>query len=95
MPLQFMLAVSVRFVPTDLALPHHRIGTLNLHTSDPGMPIVSRMLLADIDIGCDLTIAPNAWNFGNVIPNTSAHAARANASRSLPYADSSRFMLFR
>jgi hypothetical protein len=64
--------ISVTFTASDDKKPHHRSGTLTLHSSDPAQAAVSVPLSADIDIGCDLTISPSSLDFGNVMLNTTA-----------------------
>ena len=62
------------FHATDLALPHHRTGNLVFESSDDAQANVTIPLSADIDIGCDLTVAPDAVDFGKVILNTTARS---------------------
>jgi hypothetical protein len=69
------LPITVIFAPTDSGSPRHRTGTLVLETSDPQSPSVVIPLMGDIDVGCDLTISPMRWDFGNVVLNTSVNGA--------------------
>ncbi|MHB8419262.1 MAG: choice-of-anchor D domain-containing protein [Myxococcales bacterium] len=62
--------IGVAFAASDPSPPHRRTGTLTLQTGDSTKPTASVPLTADIDVGCELTAAPNPLAFGNVILNS-------------------------
>ena len=63
-------SIMLAFHATDVALPHHRIGTLVFESTDGKHATVTIPLSADIDIGCALTVAPDRLDFGKVVLNT-------------------------
>jgi hypothetical protein len=65
-------SIVLAFNATDPAAPHQRTGNLVFDSTDAKQATVTVPLLADIDIGCVLSITPASLDFGNVILNTSA-----------------------
>lgn len=62
-------SVSVAFEARDAALPHRRTGTLGFDTNDSTQMTVDVPLLADIDVGCDLSWEPASIDFGTLTLN--------------------------
>jgi len=69
--------IGLTFHATDVAVPHHRTGQLVFQSTDSKQATITVPLSADIDIGCDLTVAPGQVDFGKVVLNTTT------ASRSI------------
>jgi hypothetical protein len=66
--------ITVRFDAHDVAVPHHRTGTLAFLTNQTGQTDVAIPLSADIDIGCDLAWSPASIDFGTVTLNKTSTA---------------------
>jgi len=69
-------AIAPTFHATQVAPPHHRTGQLVFQSTDAKQATVTVPLSADIDIGCELTVAPSQVDFGRVVLNTTT-ASRA------------------
>ena len=68
-------SIAIVFHAVDPAAPHQRSGQLTFETTDAKAATRVVQLLAYIDVGCSLTIAPASLDFGNVMLNTTAAAA--------------------
>jgi hypothetical protein len=64
--------VPVTFSATDRTPPHKKTGFLTFLTGDFANPNAKIPLTANIDVGCELTVAPNPLDFGNFSLNQTA-----------------------
>jgi hypothetical protein len=64
-----MATVPVTFFAQSHATPHDRTGKLEVESNDALHPSQSVALKASIDLGCELAIAPDPLNFGNLALN--------------------------
>ncbi len=72
LPVGASAGIPVTFTATDRTPPHHKTGTLTLQTGDPANPSATIPLSANIDVGCELTVAPDPLDFGHLTLNQTA-----------------------